>query len=167
MYASIRRYRMGAGSMDDAMHLADTEFADRLAEEPGFVDYQVVATGDDTVVSMTIFETRSSASHPTICRPSLCASTWGRSKSRASRSSGARSWSVVRLRRSSSRRITEHQWRSGAQWPRAAPAGRRPKPGGADRSLTRRTEPTAGRLAATCTDRCQGPGSLDLGLVEA
>jgi hypothetical protein len=30
----IRRYRMGAGSMDDAMHLADTE----LAEEPGFVD---------------------------------------------------------------------------------------------------------------------------------
>ncbi len=56
MYASIRRYRMGAGSMDDAMHLADTEFADRLAEEPGFVDYQAVATGDDTIVSMTIFE---------------------------------------------------------------------------------------------------------------
>ncbi len=56
MYASIRRWRMGAGSMDDAMHLADTEFADRLAEEPGFVDYQVIATGDDTVMSMTIFE---------------------------------------------------------------------------------------------------------------
>jgi hypothetical protein len=56
MYASFRRYRMGAGSMDDAMHLADTEFADRLAEEPGFVDYQVVATGDDMVVSMTIFD---------------------------------------------------------------------------------------------------------------
>ena len=30
MYASFRRYRMGAGSIDDAMHLADTEFADRL-----------------------------------------------------------------------------------------------------------------------------------------
>ena len=56
MYASIRRYRMGAGSMDDAMHLADTELADRLAEEPGFVDYQVLATGDDTITSMTIFE---------------------------------------------------------------------------------------------------------------
>jgi hypothetical protein len=56
MYASIRRYRMGAGSMDDAMHLADTELADRLAEEPGFVDYQVVATGDDSIVSVTIFE---------------------------------------------------------------------------------------------------------------
>ena len=56
MFASFRRYRMGAGSMDDAMHLADTEFANRLAEEPGFVDYQVVATGDDTIMSMTIFE---------------------------------------------------------------------------------------------------------------
>jgi hypothetical protein len=56
MFASIRRYRMGAGSMDDAMHIADTEFADWLAEQPGFVDYQAVATGDDMVVSMTIFE---------------------------------------------------------------------------------------------------------------
>jgi hypothetical protein len=56
MYASFRRYRMGAGSMDDAMHLADTEFADRLAEQPGFVDYQVVATSDDMVMSVTIFE---------------------------------------------------------------------------------------------------------------
>jgi hypothetical protein len=56
MFASIRRYRMGAGSMDDAMHLADTEFADQLAEQPGFIDYQAVAMGDDMIVSMTIFE---------------------------------------------------------------------------------------------------------------
>jgi hypothetical protein len=56
MYASIRRYRMGAGSMDDAMHLADTELADRLVEAPGFVDYQVVAVGDDMITSVTIFE---------------------------------------------------------------------------------------------------------------
>jgi hypothetical protein len=56
MYASFRRYRMGAGSIDDAMHLADTELADRLAEQPGFVDYQVVATGDDMITSMTIFD---------------------------------------------------------------------------------------------------------------
>jgi hypothetical protein len=56
MYASFRRYRMGAGSMDDAMHLADTELADRLAEEPGFIDYHVVAMSDDTIMSVTIFE---------------------------------------------------------------------------------------------------------------
>jgi hypothetical protein len=56
MYATIRRYRMGAGSIDDAMHLADTELADRLSEQPGFVDYQVMDTGEGTITSVTIFE---------------------------------------------------------------------------------------------------------------
>jgi hypothetical protein len=56
MYASIRRYRMGAGSIDDAMHLVDTELADRLSDEPGFVDYQVLDTGDGTIMSVTIFD---------------------------------------------------------------------------------------------------------------
>jgi hypothetical protein len=167
MYASFRRYRMGAGSMDDAMHLADTEFADRLAEEPGFVDYQVVAAGDDMIVSMTIFEDEEQCLASNDMSAEFVREHLGPFQIERLEVFGARSWSVARPRRSSSRRITEHQWRSGARWPRAAPAGRRPKPGGADRSLTRRTEPTAGRLAATSTDRCQGPGSLDLGLVEA
>ena len=56
MYASIRRYRMGSGSVHDAMHLADTELADRLSEAPGFIDYQVMDGGDGTITSMTIFE---------------------------------------------------------------------------------------------------------------
>jgi hypothetical protein len=56
MYASIRRYRMGTGSIDDAMHLVDVELADRLAEEPGFVDYQVLDTGAGTITSITIFD---------------------------------------------------------------------------------------------------------------
>ncbi len=56
MYASIRRYRMGAGSIDDAMHLVDTELADLLTEQPGFVDYQVIDAGDATIVSITMFD---------------------------------------------------------------------------------------------------------------
>ena len=56
MYASIRRYRMGSGSIDDAMHIVDTELADRLTEEPGFVDYQVIDAGDATIVSITMFD---------------------------------------------------------------------------------------------------------------
>jgi hypothetical protein len=56
MYANIRRYRMGAGSVDDAMHLADIELADRIAAEPGFVDYQAIDTGDGTIMSVTIFD---------------------------------------------------------------------------------------------------------------
>ena len=141
MYASFRRYRMGAGSIDDAMHLADTEFADRLAEEPGFVDYQVVAMGGEMIVSMTIFEDEEQCLASNDMAPSSCASTWGRSRSSAWRSSGARSWSVARPRRSSSRRITERQWRSGARSPRAAPAG--PGPGWVARQCGRsRHEPS-------------------------
>ena len=56
MYASIRRYRIEAGSIDDAMHLVDIELADRLSEEPGFVDYQVMDTGGGTIASVTIFD---------------------------------------------------------------------------------------------------------------
>jgi hypothetical protein len=56
MYASIRRYRMKGGSIDDVMHLADTQFADRLSEEPGFVDYQLMDAGDGSITSITIFD---------------------------------------------------------------------------------------------------------------
>ena len=56
MYASIRHYRMGAGSIDEAMHLADTQLADRLSAEPGFVEYQVLAMEDDTILSITVFD---------------------------------------------------------------------------------------------------------------
>jgi hypothetical protein len=61
MYANMRQYRMPAGQMDEAMHLADTELADRLAEEPGFVAYELMATEDGSVCSMTIFEDREGA----------------------------------------------------------------------------------------------------------
>lgn len=56
MYASIRRYRIEAGAIDDVMHLADIDLADRLSEERGFVDYQVMDTGGGTVTSVTIFD---------------------------------------------------------------------------------------------------------------
>lgn len=37
MYASIRTYRMRSGSMDELMHRVDRDFAEALAQEPGFV----------------------------------------------------------------------------------------------------------------------------------
>ena len=55
MYASIRSYRLEKGDMAEAMHRVDTELADRLAEEPGFVAYQVVDCGNDTLCSVTVF----------------------------------------------------------------------------------------------------------------
>jgi hypothetical protein len=34
MYANVRQYRISADAIDETMHLADTELADRLAESP-------------------------------------------------------------------------------------------------------------------------------------
>jgi len=65
MYASIRTYRFGSGSMDDLMHRVDRDFADALAQEPGFVAYQVIATGDDTVMSISIFRSQDDAERST------------------------------------------------------------------------------------------------------
>jgi len=61
MYANVRQYRIAADMIDETMHLADTELADRLAEEPGFVAYELMATEDGSVCSMTIFEDREGA----------------------------------------------------------------------------------------------------------
>ena len=61
MYASIRTYRFGSGSMDDLMHRVDRDFADALAQEPGFVAYQVIASGDDTLMSVSVFRSQEEA----------------------------------------------------------------------------------------------------------
>ncbi len=55
MFASIRTYRFATGSMDELMHRVDRDFADALAHEPGFIGYQAIATGDRTVMSVSIF----------------------------------------------------------------------------------------------------------------
>lgn len=57
MFATVRRYRTDTDAIDEMMHLADTRFADRLAAEDGFLDYQLIDTGNGTVTSISIFET--------------------------------------------------------------------------------------------------------------
>jgi hypothetical protein len=61
MFASIRSYRLEKGDMGEAMHRVDTSFADRLAAEPGFVDYQAVDCGDNTLCTVTIFHDEEAA----------------------------------------------------------------------------------------------------------
>lgn len=63
MYANLRQYRISPDKIDETMHLADEHLADRLAEEPGFVAYELMATDDGSVCSMTIFEDRDGAEH--------------------------------------------------------------------------------------------------------
>ena len=61
MYASIRMYRLEEGDMGDAMHRVDSEFADRIAGEPGFVAYQCVDCGDNVLCTVTCFHDREGA----------------------------------------------------------------------------------------------------------
>ncbi|MEA2249341.1 MAG: hypothetical protein QOH46_3870 [Solirubrobacteraceae bacterium] len=61
MHANLRQYRIPLESIDDTMHIVDTELADRLSEEPGFVAYECAVGDDGTICSMTIFQDRDGA----------------------------------------------------------------------------------------------------------
>jgi hypothetical protein len=56
MYAMVRRYRIGAGSIDDLMHKVDTQFADRLQEQLGILHYKAIGASDGTIMTVTVFE---------------------------------------------------------------------------------------------------------------
>jgi hypothetical protein len=61
MYLSVRHYTMGAGSIDSLMHRVDQEFAPAISQEPGFVGYFAIDTGDSTVETISIFRDQASA----------------------------------------------------------------------------------------------------------
>jgi hypothetical protein len=61
MYASVRHYRVGAGSIDSLMHRVDEEFAPAVSQEPGFVAYFALDTGDATVETVSIFHDKATA----------------------------------------------------------------------------------------------------------
>ena len=63
MFASIRTYRMEADAVDMLMHRVDRDFAEALAQEPGFVSYQCLDLGKGRIASMTIFETAEQSEH--------------------------------------------------------------------------------------------------------
>ena len=51
MHAMVRRYHVGERDIDEVAHRVDTEFAEMISQEPGFVDYQVIDCGDRTICS--------------------------------------------------------------------------------------------------------------------
>jgi hypothetical protein len=52
---SIRTYRVGKGSLEEAMHRVDRDLAESFAREPGFISYHLARTGDRTVAATTLF----------------------------------------------------------------------------------------------------------------
>jgi quinol monooxygenase YgiN len=61
MYASIRTYRVASGSIDALMHRVDRDFAEAVAQEPGFLAYQAIHTGNDMIMTVSIFRDREQA----------------------------------------------------------------------------------------------------------
>jgi heme-degrading monooxygenase HmoA len=56
MFASIRRYRVEAGSLDELARRVDEEFAEEISAQPGFLSYELVDSGDDEVITVSVFE---------------------------------------------------------------------------------------------------------------
>ena len=55
MFASVRRYRMHTGSMDELAGRVDEGFAEEICAQPGFVSYEFVDCGDGEVMTISIF----------------------------------------------------------------------------------------------------------------
>ena len=61
MYASLRTYRIGSGSVDAVMRRVDRDFAEALSQEPGFVAYHAIDTGNEMVMTISLFHDREQA----------------------------------------------------------------------------------------------------------
>jgi hypothetical protein len=55
MFASMRRYRLERGSMDELARRIDQDFAEQLAAQPGFVSYEFIDCGFGEFMTMSIF----------------------------------------------------------------------------------------------------------------
>jgi hypothetical protein len=55
MFASIRRYRLRSGSMDELTRRVDEDFAELLGAQPGFVSYEFLDCGDGDVMTISVF----------------------------------------------------------------------------------------------------------------
>jgi len=55
MFASIRRYRLAQGSLDELARLVDGGFADQISAQPGFVSYEFIDCGDGDIATISLF----------------------------------------------------------------------------------------------------------------
>lgn len=66
MFATIRRYRVSAGSMDELLHEIDTGFAEQIQEMDGFIAYECLDCGDGLLMTISTFRDRAEAEASTM-----------------------------------------------------------------------------------------------------
>jgi hypothetical protein len=57
----MRTYRVKSGSVEGLMRRVDRDFAEALAQEPGFVAYQAMRLGPDRICTISVFAGRAQA----------------------------------------------------------------------------------------------------------
>jgi hypothetical protein len=55
MFASIRRYRLARGSMDELMRRVDESFVEQIGAQEGFVSYHAIELPDNELISVSVF----------------------------------------------------------------------------------------------------------------
>jgi hypothetical protein len=55
VFASIRRYRLLRGSMDELTRRVDEGFAEDIGRQPGFVSYEFMDCGDGEIITLSVF----------------------------------------------------------------------------------------------------------------
>jgi hypothetical protein len=55
MFASIRRYRLTQGSMEELTRRVDVGFAEELSAQPGFVSYEFIDAGGGEIITISLF----------------------------------------------------------------------------------------------------------------
>lgn len=65
MYAVIRRYNIHPGSSEHVLQKVNAEFVGKISQLPGFVSYHVIDAKDNTIVSVSVFDSKESADEST------------------------------------------------------------------------------------------------------
>jgi heme-degrading monooxygenase HmoA len=61
MFATIRKYQGKQGTINDVAQQVQHEFVPLLSSQPGFVSYTAIHTGNDSVVSVSVFQDKAAA----------------------------------------------------------------------------------------------------------
>ena len=83
MYTTIRHYNVTPNSADEVIERAVDGFMPIISKSPGFVSYDLVNTGRDTVTSISTFESQAATE-----KSNELAATWINENNLASRFTG-------------------------------------------------------------------------------
>jgi hypothetical protein len=59
VFVSIRRYRVGQGSVDELLRQVESEFVPVIKKAPGYLGHYAIASDDGTIISITGVQERS------------------------------------------------------------------------------------------------------------